>query len=287
MMKKLVRKSVFETNSSSAHSIVMASEDNEFVLDTIYPDQFGKVYVRGGEFGWEWEKYNDAQTKLDYAYEDNIDIELLRKVVMDQTGATEVVFVERNGYIDHDSVGTARSVCVDEESTRNFIFNKNSWLFTANDNTEADPTFYDVPVYGEGKVTTPVYKYELSIEGFDKKTYFKEKPEDKELSTGINALLEGVLMTENGLFITNQTIEFQITRDRNFFEKSWQLEQDYSKGHILMIKEGSHYHNAENLLKERGVLEGLNYWERSKLITKKLEEHPSILKKLPFTLKEI
>ena len=42
-MKKLIRKGVFETNSSSSHSISLVTEDKQFVLDTLYPDQNGIV----------------------------------------------------------------------------------------------------------------------------------------------------------------------------------------------------------------------------------------------------
>ena len=132
-MKRLIRKRVFESNSSSSHSISMSSEDKQFILDTIYPDQFGRVYVYGGEYGWEWERYNDAVTKLSYAYQDHVPTDLLERVVKSQTGATEVIFDEKSfadGYIGHESYATAASICKDEESTKNFIFNKNSWLFT-------------------------------------------------------------------------------------------------------------------------------------------------------------
>jgi len=287
MMKKLVRKSVFETNSSSTHSISLASEDKQFILDTIYPDQFGKVYVNGGEFGWEWAKYNDAQTKLDYAYESGVDIEKLERVVKEQTGATEVVFGPKDGYVDHGGYGAAQEACGSDEDTRNYIFNKNSWLFTGNDNSEPDPTFYDVPIFGDGKVIRPVYKYELSIEGFDKKTHFKETPTNEELNNGIESLISGVLMSENGYFFTDTSIEFQLTRPRDLFEKHWEIEQDYSKGYIIFVKEGMYIHNTEKVLEAKGVLEGLNWNEKRVLITEEVLKYPNIAKKIPFTLKEI
>lgn len=46
-MKTIIRRGVFETNSSSSHSISIASEDKEFVMDTIYPDQNGVVRIVG------------------------------------------------------------------------------------------------------------------------------------------------------------------------------------------------------------------------------------------------
>ena len=45
MKKKLIRTGVYETNSSSSHSLSIANETKEFVLDTIYPDQDGILTV--------------------------------------------------------------------------------------------------------------------------------------------------------------------------------------------------------------------------------------------------
>lgn len=55
---KLIRRSVFETNSSSTHSI-------SFVPDGVlkFPES---VTLTFGEFGWEEETHYDVQTKLTY-----------------------------------------------------------------------------------------------------------------------------------------------------------------------------------------------------------------------------
>jgi len=293
-MKRLIRKKVFESNSSSSHSISMSSEDKQFVLDTIYPDQFGRIYVRGGEYGWEWERYNDAITKLSYAYQDYVPTELLEKVVKDQTGATEVIFDEKSkndGYIDHESYETASSICVNEESTKNFIFNKNSWLFTGNDNGTPDPTFYHVPIFEDGKMIQPIYKYELSIDGLKKSTKFLTKPTEEELRNGIESLMEGVLMTKDGYIVENDDIYFQVTRPRNFYEMSWHVRQDYSKGYILMVSEGRGINELENRLEKEGKINKdyklMNYEKREKIITKEALKDPILTKKLKFTLKEI
>lgn len=206
---------------------------------------------------------------------------------MEQTGATEVVFESKDGYVNHGGYGTAHDACKSDESTKDFIFNKNSWLFTGNDNSIASPTFYDVPEYKDGRVINPTYKYELIIDGFDKTTKFKHKPTDTEIEDGIDSLMDGVLMFEQGGFITNQTIEFQITRSRDFFEKSWMVRQDYTTGHILMVKEGNYENQIETKLKDDGKLEGLNWDEKSKLVREVLLTRPDIAKQVKFTLKEI
>jgi hypothetical protein len=210
-MKKLVRTGVFECNSSSSHSIALAGEDKQFILDTIYPDQYGIIRVTGGEYGWEWEKYNDAVTKLSYAYQSNVDEDFLREVVMDQTGATNVIFdakSKENGYVDHQSYGTGNQACKTKETARDFIFNKNSWLFTGNDNGTPDPTFYHVPEFKDGKMVTPEYKYELSIEGIEKTTKFLKKPKSEDICDGVESLTSGLLMTKDGYVNDEDSIFF-------------------------------------------------------------------------------
>jgi len=66
-----IRKNVFETNSSSTHSIHI-NTTGELTLDL--PAFLGvdsweqdKILVEFGEFGWEEREYNDAYTKLQYA----------------------------------------------------------------------------------------------------------------------------------------------------------------------------------------------------------------------------
>ena len=124
-MKK-IRKNTFETNSSSCHSISLAGDDKQFVFDTMLPDQFGVVTINGGEFGWEWIKFNDVETKASYAATDfqnsEANLEMLREVIQEQTGCETVEFAfGEYSYIDHESVGHVPRNKVD---LRNFLFNK-------------------------------------------------------------------------------------------------------------------------------------------------------------------
>jgi len=285
-MKKLVRKGCFETNSSSTHSIVVARDDQDFVIDTIYPDQDGKVIVEKSDFGWEWRKYNDAITKLSYAYTDGVDTDLLREVVMEQTGAEDVIFLENEGYIDHQSACTAREVCTGKIETKNFIFNKNSWLFTGNDNSTADPTFYDVPEIKDGKMIKPRYKYELIIDNFEKTTKFKTEPSEEEIDDAITSLLEGgVCLDEGGYFIEDDSVFWQISRPRNtYYTKTWKLEQDYSKMEILFLKENDpRMREIERELE----LTKVPWHEKMKIKTKKALEIEGLVKKVKFEIKKI
>lgn len=290
-MNKLIRTGVFETNSSSAHSITLASATQQFILDTIYPDQFGRVYVNGGEFGWEWRKYNDAQTKLDYAYQGNVDVEMLERVVKEQTGATEVVFSKEgyeSGYIDHQSSGTVNEVCIDDARTRDFIFNKNSWLFTGNDNSQADPTFYHVSEIRDGKIINPEYKYELSIEWLEQTTKYLTYPTDDELSTGVDSLLDSKLLTDYDEFIDSGDLYFQISRSRDLFEKSYHVRQDYSKNVVIMTREGHWIYDIENKLEEQQPgFKKLAWDKRQDILTEAILKDKENCKVLKITLTEI
>jgi len=246
-MGKLIRKNVFETNSSSSHSLSIADETKEFVLDTIYPDQNGVIELTGGEFGWEWFKHNDAQTKANYAavdFEGNKDlVDMLDEVIREQTGA-EVVKHAFTGdydgpnwsYIDHDSVGLVPRT---KSELKNFIFNKNSWLFGGNDNSTADPTFYDVPEIKDGKQILPDYKYELTIEGYKKSTKFKEQPDKEKIEEALDSLLQGVYLSNNGAFDDDSSIMAQLSRDRrNAFEFStWKKPLDLENNIAFFVKD--------------------------------------------------
>jgi len=289
-MKQLIRKSVFECNSSSSHSISLAGEDKQFIFDTIYPNQHGVIYVRGGEYGWEWAKYNDAVTKLSYAYQSGVDCELLTDVVKKQTGATKIVFDEKSkddGYVDHQSYGTANEVCTNEENTKGFIFNKNSWLFTGNDNGTPDPTFYHVPEFKDGKMIVPEYKYELSIEGITETTKFLKKPTAEDIRDGVSSLTEGLLMTKDGFVNEDHSIFFQISRNNDWFEKSYNVEQDYSKGYLVLSKERSIHPLEERLYSEGIITKEMNWRDRGKIVTEELLKDESISKKLAITISKI
>ncbi len=152
-MSTQIRRGVFETNSSSSHSISISNKSG--LMDTIGPDDNGVITLVGGKFGWEVEDYDDARTKANYCIQDiaypNYDkdykvtgvsydeenAERLIRVIKAQTGCEKVVFDDRaigDGYVDHQSAGTTEEAFRDDNSLRMFIFNKHSILHTDNDN---------------------------------------------------------------------------------------------------------------------------------------------------------
>lgn len=141
-MPTVTRKGVFETNSSSTHSITIVPGD--YVPDKI-PMAGDVCVVYTGEFGWERETYHDAATKASYAlthaksvnpdYGQGL-LEMLTGVLLAGTGAACVKFRGGGGGegIDHQSNGTASEAFASAESLRDFIFNPASVLETDNDN---------------------------------------------------------------------------------------------------------------------------------------------------------
>jgi hypothetical protein len=149
-MTKTIRQNVFETNSSSSHSCTISDNPTSYV--TIVPDDEGKIYLEGGEFGWGYDEYSDALTKANYCavaatygiFKDKKD--MLISLLQEQTGAKLIVFAfetesyssANNSYIDHQSIEDTACAAGDifetKETLKNFIFNRQSRLVIDNDN---------------------------------------------------------------------------------------------------------------------------------------------------------
>lgn len=130
-----VRKGIFETNSSSTHSVVICdSVDFEKPLIGDEP-----VSLCQGEFGWEEETYTDFNSKLTYAYTyaknygRSTDVDTLKEVIKEFMGL-ECVEEEGDGYIDHQSIDEAQKIFETQESLKKFLFAPGSHVITDNDN---------------------------------------------------------------------------------------------------------------------------------------------------------
>jgi hypothetical protein len=149
-MKKLIRNSVFETNSSSCHSISIGESD---VYDSVIPSDDGVITLHPMDFGWEQKRYNDPYTKMTYLWiyinewcgkDEEEFMETFQRVVCEHTGASSVIMKpnegvsawKRNGYIDHQSVedNDYHHLFYDDKLLKQFIFDPVSWLETDNDN---------------------------------------------------------------------------------------------------------------------------------------------------------
>lgn len=156
-----IREQVFETNSSSAHSVYVRWSDNAvFEYDSIMScvDKYlNELEIELGCFGWDIYSYSDAYTKLQYAltmvYETEVPFiegkdqsafyetdgynEIL-SLIHDKCGVNKISIKSFDGYIDHQSYEDYNSlndflndygVTLEE-----FIFCPNVILHTDNDN---------------------------------------------------------------------------------------------------------------------------------------------------------
>lgn len=150
------RSSVFETNSSSSHSLSV--NESVITIDTNYTiDEAGYLVIEADEFGWDYKVITKAGKKLSYVYlyikdwvknkEEKIFFAaMLFNVCMKQTNCVGLKlspYPQKSyrsgmdmGYIDHQSVDERDLdwLFKDENYLHNFIFNKNSTLITDNDN---------------------------------------------------------------------------------------------------------------------------------------------------------
>jgi hypothetical protein len=157
-MKIQIRKGVFETNSSSMHSICIEGKSRMCEFKNYKGDD---ILASGGEFGWEIEEYTDWETKLQYVivsmqylgsnrpekpeeYMDCTEYRWLTEVIKDYTGKNLVMNDDFTpGYIDHQSVDNLGENDIwlknsDEQNwksrIRDFIFDERFVLVTDNDN---------------------------------------------------------------------------------------------------------------------------------------------------------
>ena len=168
-MKVQVRQGVFETNSSSTHAISVAS---------FYPEDWNISYkvpekvhfALDQEFGWEFETYDDTDSKAAYLWllvcdmhNDIKDLDELKAVkahleeVLTNAGVKEVTFdmgsykectwrddgsmyMKYSGYIDHsyEAYEFAKALLNNDEMLLAYLFDSDSVVATGNDNCDEE-----------------------------------------------------------------------------------------------------------------------------------------------------
>lgn len=219
-----IRHGVFETNSSSSHSVTIKGDSG---YSTIVPNHDGDIVLEGGEFGWEYKKTNDPLAKANYcavlALKDEEKMALLHRVIIDQTKAGRVVVFATEesaskywSYIDHQAVerGIPQDIFASEQSLRDFIFGKSSWLFTGNDNVAAPPNFYDE----DGGLSKP---FKLLIHGNPTSAYLSSDNNHDE----IEGILRGIIGRDSRCSASHRVWP------NNGFEIPW------GKGKFLNLKD--------------------------------------------------
>ena len=151
-----VRKCIFETNSSSTHSNVISGGN----VPSKLPEE---LEFNAGEFGWQWEIYNDVSSRADYLYTSIVSCDLVDALIpiltetLESWGITphfaELVkkectwkgeqtyyyeFKDTFGYVDHGSENEhfVKELCNDETLLLNYLFGADSYIATGNDNED-------------------------------------------------------------------------------------------------------------------------------------------------------
>ena len=146
-----IRKSLFETNSSSTHAICIAREGGEFAI----PDE---LEFKAGEFGWDEGFLYTPEEKASYLYTailcrhiydaDRKELEKAKNHIYEILGnhGCDATFVEPvktlwgyDFYIDHVSDGTytfVDKVLKSEKALLRYLFSPDSFIATGNDNSD-------------------------------------------------------------------------------------------------------------------------------------------------------
>lgn len=166
-MKRQIRRGVFETNSSSMHSLTVRKQGLNSTLPVDGLEN--KVITHFGEFGWGYDRYTDPENKLSYLVTmvvethgncysmDELykteDFQKINDVVAEYCHCDGVLidgrleqaaswdgtklydWNEHDGYIDHQSVEGIDSLLKSYDCTiEEFIFDKGIELIIDNDN---------------------------------------------------------------------------------------------------------------------------------------------------------
>lgn len=142
-MNRKIRQGVFETNSSSTHSICIAKDVKLELPKSIHFDF--------GEFGWEIDTLDSVAEKACYLYtglyDNGCHDEISSMVETLRSKGIEVTLEEpkkdgwsANGYVDHGDElnGFIEAVTSSEYALLSFLFSPLSFILTGNDNDDHD-----------------------------------------------------------------------------------------------------------------------------------------------------
>lgn len=173
-----------ETNSSSSHAVainpkgrIIGRDDPEFNLKIV--DNILYVPKRMEDFGWDWDKSNNVQTKLQYLcgiFCNDVDsvqgqkkMFKFKKFLKDTLGVDDVVFEWIRDYseklksdpeayydgisIDHNSTDIFDEIIETTETMKYFLLSPDSWWYGGNDNSTPPDNFYEETEFDDTNTT--------------------------------------------------------------------------------------------------------------------------------------
>lgn len=144
---KTIRFRAFETNSSSTHSITF---DSSY---TAAPPIKGAV-IRCGEFGWEYERFNDFAQKASYFWTLAQDNESLNDLLVELAEEYEFTLVSPSSevwhYVDHggehyDNFVSEHPQIDSKAGLFEFLTQESFWIMLGNDNSCGPANFRLTP----------------------------------------------------------------------------------------------------------------------------------------------
>lgn len=148
MKTTVIRQGVFETNSSSTHSICIPKNNSKYNI----PDS---IYFKHGEFGWDVRELRSINDKASYLFQALVDNKKIKyfedmiKYLQNKYPNMEIFHNNINyndyGYIDHHDclLEFIDFLFSDMKMIDDFLFSDLSFIITGNDNIDMN----DYPVY--------------------------------------------------------------------------------------------------------------------------------------------
>lgn len=166
-----IRKSLFETNSSSVHAICVAKENNYDIPKSLH--------FSFGEFGWEERVLSSPEALASYLYtaiyicgeNERYDVEDYKNYIYETLGkygcdcTFETPVYDKHygwfdsGYIDHgyELVDFVDSIKHSEKRLLRYLFSPDSYIVTGNDNVWDMNEYFDEYITPEDEKKTDVY----------------------------------------------------------------------------------------------------------------------------------
>lgn len=145
---KQIRQGIFETNSSSVHTIVIPKSA---VIDVNKLKLPKKIDISSERiYGWEWCRYKDLEDKLSYLVaainsldDDNAAYLAILEKYLKELG-TEELIINTHSFIDHGYLcqDFVDFVLSDPSRLHRYLFSEESTVSTGNDNSE-EPLGYE------------------------------------------------------------------------------------------------------------------------------------------------
>ena len=120
-----IRASVFETNSSSTHALIISSYNGE-IYDTIEPDEDGMIVLNG----FVSDKHSaiaKANYILEYAKSEEEYMKMFLEVIHKNTKAKGIIIDQKTTQYS-EAWDAFPSAFIDKASLEDFLFNPNSYI---------------------------------------------------------------------------------------------------------------------------------------------------------------